>query len=311
MGTPRCAARRGWPDPRSDSRLVSRRARHAVRQRHSHISKRTDELGVHLDDHAHDSVARRFRETDAPLRARVVWIGEQLARRAVGVPRGGQGDFESGEAIGAGRVSRVVALIAMIVAFYAVSILWIMTDQHAAKHTFDESSAANTSDEGVSLAYTYLRRHRHVEMLTRLVSSDHLAKNGVVFRIGRTIEPIFLEEQEEEESPKKKPTHLHYRQRTNPLLTSDEAEWVEHGGRMVLAMAGAVGPLTLEYDAEGVAHKVFPFAPGIERIALPQRRGVAPSSLGARMVALYISGKSVVVSREPLGAGDIVVITVP
>ncbi|HYS55512.1 MAG TPA: hypothetical protein VER58_17275 [Thermoanaerobaculia bacterium] len=205
----------------------------------------------------------------------------------------------------------VFPLIAMIVAFYAVSVLWITTDARAAKHTFDESSAANTSDEGVSLAYAYLRRHRHVEMLTRLVSSDHLARNGVVFRIGRKIEPNFLEEQEDEQSPKKKRTRLRDKQRTNPLLTSDEAEWVEHGGRMVLAMAGAVGPLTLQYDAEAVAHKVFPFAPGIERIALPERRGIAPSSLGARMVGLYISGKSVVVSREPLGAGDIIVITVP
>src|SRR5947209_2592880 len=143
MGTLRRATRRRRPDPRGDPRLVSRRARHTLRQRNSHVSKRAHELGVHLDDHAHDSVARRFREADAPLRARVVWIGEQLARRAVGVPRGGQGDFESGEAIGAGRVSRVVALIAMIVALYAVSILWIMTDRHAAKHTFVESSAAN------------------------------------------------------------------------------------------------------------------------------------------------------------------------
>jgi len=208
-------------------------------------------------------------------------------------------------------VKYVIPLVVMIVAFYAVSVLWITTDPRAAKHTFDESSAANTSDEGVSLAFAYLRRHRHVEMLTRLVSSDHLAKNGVVFRIGRIIEPMFLEEQEEGESPKKKQTHLRHKPRTNPLLTSDEAEWVEHGGRMVLAMAGAVGPLTLEYDADAVAHKVFPFAPGMDRIALPERRGIAPSSLGARMVALYISGKSVVVSREPLGAGDIIVITVP
>jgi hypothetical protein len=199
-----------------------------------------------------------------------------------------------------------------IVAFYAVAILWIVTDKRASRHTFDESSAANTSDEGVSLAYSYLRRHRHVEMLTRLVGPDHLAKNGVVFRIGKSIEPNFLEEQEQEEAtPKKKEPHIHHRPRTNPLLTSDEADWVEHGGRMVLAMAGAVGPLKSQYDAEGVAHRVFPFAPGIERIALPERRGIAPSSLSARMIALYISGKSVVVSRELLGTGDIIVVAVP
>ena len=209
-------------------------------------------------------------------------------------------------------MKRVVPLIVMIVAFYVVAVLWIVTDKRASRHTFDESSAANTSDQGVSLAYSYLRRHRHVEMLTRLVSPDHLAKNGVVFRIGRSIEPDFLEEQEEEQaSPKKKEPHIHHRQRTNPLLTSDEADWVGHGGRMVLAMAGAVGPLKSQYDAAGVAHKVFPFAPGIERISLPERRGIAPSSLGARMIALYISGKSVVVSREPLGAGDIIVVAVP
>lgn len=211
-------------------------------------------------------------------------------------------------------MKRVLALIAMIVAFYVVAVLWIVTDKRASMHTFDESSAANTSDEGVSLAYGYLRRHRHVEMLTHLVGPDRLAQNGVVFRIGRTIEPDFLEEQEEEEEqpkPKKKETHLHFRQRTNPLLTADEADWVEHGGRMVLAMAGSVGPLQSQYDAEAVAHKVFPFAPGIERISLPERRGIAPSSLGARMIALYVSSRSVVVAREQLGAGDIVVVAVP
>ncbi|MDQ6802915.1 MAG: hypothetical protein M3041_19090 [Acidobacteriota bacterium] len=209
-------------------------------------------------------------------------------------------------------MKRLLVLIVTIVAFYVVAVLWILTDKRASRHTFDESSAANTSDQGVSLAYAYLRRHRHVEMLTRLVGPDQLAQNGVVFRIGRSIEPNFLEEQEEEETqPKKKDTHLHHKQRTNPLLTADEADWVEHGGRMVLAMAGAVGPLQSQYDAEAVAHKVFPFAPGIERIALPERRGIAPSSLSARMVAWYISGKSVVVSREPLGAGDIIVVAVP
>ena len=87
-------------------------------------------------------------------------------------------------------MKRVLPLVVTIVAFYVVAVLWIVTDKHASRHTFDESSAANTSDEGVSLAYSYLRRHRHVEMLTRLVGPDYLAKNGVVFRIGRSIDAI-------------------------------------------------------------------------------------------------------------------------
>src|SRR5205823_14391146 len=157
------------------------------------------------------SLARRIRSADASLRARVVRIGQQQSRRAVGVPRRGTADFDRRAAIGARRMKRVLPLIAMIVAFYVVAVLWIVTDKRASRHTFDESSAANTSDEGVSVAYAYLRRHRHVEMLTRLVGPDHLASNGVVFRIGRSIEPNFLEEQEEEEEsqPKKKSTHLH------------------------------------------------------------------------------------------------------
>jgi hypothetical protein len=206
-------------------------------------------------------------------------------------------------------VKRRLPLILVIVAFYATAILWIVTDQRAARHTFDESSAANTSERGVSLAYSYLRRHRHVEMLTHLVSSDQVATNGVVFRIGRSIEPNFLEEQEEKSTTTK---NKHPRKRpANPLLTSDEAEWVEHGGRMVLAMAEAVGPLKFRNDTEGMARKVFPFAPGIERLSLPERRGIAPSTLGARMVALYISGQEVVAAREPFGAGDIIVVAVP
>lgn len=206
-------------------------------------------------------------------------------------------------------MKRLFPLIVTIAAFYATAILWVITDSRAAKHTFDESSAANTSDNGASLAFGYLRRHRHVEMLSHLVSSDHVAKNGVVFRIGRAIEPNFLEEQEEKTNSKKEKTPRKHR--ANPLLTADEAEWVEHGGRLVLAIAGDVGPLKFRSDTEAAAQKVFPFTAGIERIALPERRGIATSTLGPRMIALYISGKNVVVAREPLGSGDIVVVAVP
>ncbi len=206
-------------------------------------------------------------------------------------------------------MKRLLPLIVAIAAFYAIAILWIVTDQRAAKHTFDESSAANTSENGASLAFGYLRRRRHVEMLTHLVSSDYVAKNGVVFRIGRSIEPNFLEEQEERAATKK---NKEPRKRpASPLLTADEAEWVERGGRIVLAMAGAVGPLKFRGETEAAAHKVFPFAPGIDRISLPERRGIAPSTLGPRMIALYIGGKNVTVAREPFGSGDIIVVAVP
>ncbi len=206
-------------------------------------------------------------------------------------------------------MKRLFPLIAVIVAFYVTAILWIITDSRAAKHTFDESSAANTSDNGASLAFAYLRRNRHVEMLHHLVTSDNVAKNGVVFRIGRAIEPDFLEEQEEKSSAKKEKTPRKHR--ANPLLTADEAEWVERGGRIVLAIPSDIGPLKFRNDTEAAAQKVFPFAPGIERIALPWRRGIATSTLRPRMIALYISGKNVVVAREPLGSGDIVVVAVP
>ncbi len=178
-------------------------------------------------------------------------------------------------------MKRLFPLIAVIVAFYATAILWIITDSRAAKHTFDESSAANTSDNGASLAFAYLRRNRHVEMLHHLVTSDNVAKNGVVFRIGRAIEPDFLEEQEEKSSAKKEKTPRKHR--ANPLLTADEAEWVERGGRIVLAIPSDIGPLKFRNDTEAAAQKVFPFAPGIERIALPWRRGIATSTLRPRL----------------------------
>jgi hypothetical protein len=204
---------------------------------------------------------------------------------------------------------RPLALLLAAAAFYAVAVFWILTDRGAAQHIYDDASAANTSESGVSLAYAYLRRSRRVEMLTQPLSADSAAQNGVVFRIGSMLEPNFMVPQEE--TKPRKGEKKKEQPRPKPIVTAEEADWVERGGRLVLAVSGKLGALENRFNTDAFAQKVFPFAPGIERVSLPDRRGILASSLGARMIALYTSGPHVVIAREVRGAGDIIIVVVP
>jgi len=68
---------------------------------------------------------------------------------------------------------------------------------------FDDYSAANTSETGLSLAYRYLGKQRRAAMLTHPIDPT-LEPNGVVLRAGSYVSPFFVEEEEEEKQAKDK-----------------------------------------------------------------------------------------------------------
>lgn len=202
-------------------------------------------------------------------------------------------------------MKRALALVLAIAAFYAVAVVWIAGDRRASRRVYDQYSTASTADDGLSLAYAYLqRRGRSVSMLTRPVAALRLPENGVIFRVGTQVPAVFsVDEDEEKDKFREK--------RPVALLAPAEYDFVARGGRVVLAVGGGVPPLEFRTDAPEAAGKVFPFTAGIERIALPQRQGIVASSLGPRIVALYVAGHYVAVARERIGRGDLIVVSDP
>ncbi|HKR98530.1 MAG TPA: hypothetical protein VJU79_03345, partial [Candidatus Dormibacteraeota bacterium] len=55
----------------------------------------------------------------------------------------------------------------------------------------------------------------------------------------------------------------------------------------------------------------FPLWPGIDSLTLSEKRAYDPASLGAHMHAVYTAGAQVVMARESIGAGDVILLAVP
>ena len=64
-------------------------------------------------------------------------------------------------------------------------------------------------------------------------------------------------------------------------------------------------------DAGKAASKVFPVWPGIDTLSLPESLGLAPRSLPREMHTIFAGNGEAVVARQTIGAGDVIVISVP
>jgi hypothetical protein len=226
-------------------------------------------------------------------------------------------------------VKRVGALVLALIAFVALTILWIVSDRRASQRIYDDYSSQNTSGKGLSLAYGYLAKRHKVAMLTRAIGSTPIEKNAVVVRVielaTRAFDPEDLEE--DQFGPP--------RPRPEPILNEAEYAFVRDGGRLVIAAKW----LALDTrDAGKVAKRVFPIWPGVGDLQLPQasvilsgaersRRifssgtGEDPSTslrmtegfseIPPRMHAVFASNTVAIVARERIGSGDLFLISVP
>jgi hypothetical protein len=196
---------------------------------------------------------------------------------------------------------RALPLLLAVAAFFVAALLWIGSSR-AAGHAFAEGSALNTSPAGTSLAYAYLGRHGMVKMLTTPIRNGAVPKNAVVFRIDSYTDATG---DEDEERGDKKTKAVPF------FLESADEEFVRGGGRLVRASHYFGGSLEMRDDAGKVAAKVFPIWPGLETLALPESIGLAPRSLPRGMHTLFAGNGEAVVARQIIGAGDVIVITVP
>jgi len=221
-------------------------------------------------------------------------------------------------------VKRVFPLIAVGVAYVAATLIWIGNDRRVAQQTFQTFSAANTSDEGLSLAMKYLARsgRRNVKMLTTPPDGS-LPSNAVIFRAfegqeGPSFADLFRlrgrdgDDDEEDPKPAKGKTRAKHKH-VEPLLSDDEEAFVRNGGRFVIATGGKydVNLSTRNVKPAAPALKVFPIWPGLEQISLPVCRTLQAPDVFRRAHALYVIDDQPAIARITIGRGDLIVIAAP
>lgn len=199
-------------------------------------------------------------------------------------------------------MKRTFPLVLALVAFGTISVLWIVTDRRAAQRVFDDYSSANTSKDGLSLAYGYLARHRKVAMLTRPLGRVPIERNAVVFRVIDELPRFFdPEDLDEKQFGPPRPKQL-------PLLSDKDEAFVRGGGRIVVAARnGSLDAVTVR---QIVAHKVLPVWPSVGDLQLDKdARGFV--TLRPRMLALFVAGELPILARERIGEGELFVLSAP
>ena len=209
---------------------------------------------------------------------------------------------------------RVLPLIVAIAAFAGAALLFIGNDPSVTKRVFDRFSVESTDDDGYSFAFAYLRRTGHrVGRLVTPIRNGFIERNAVVIRGGTFVAPFFLtNEREFDLRPKKKGEKAKPKFKgTSPLLTDAEEQFVRTGGRLVLGITSNAGPLIAHATMVNGAMKVFPIWPGLDGIAVSKINTMSEASLSPRAHVLFIANGEPVMTRETIGAGELIVFTFP
>ncbi len=214
-------------------------------------------------------------------------------------------------------MKRAFPLILVGVAYAIATLVWVGNDRRIAKQTFDSFSAANTGDEGLSLAMKYLARtgHRNVKMLT--TPFDRVTPGAAVFRVveGRDVWSLdAMEDEEQSDLPKKKKGEAKQKKHAfiAPLLTADEDTFVRNGGRLIIAI-GVEYDLITARDASGPqkATKVFPIWPALDTLTLEPARTLQSPEVLRHTHALYVIGDQPAIVRMAIGRGDVILMATP
>jgi hypothetical protein len=199
-------------------------------------------------------------------------------------------------------MKRAFPLISALLIFAVGSVLWIVTDRRAPQRVYDDYSSANTSKDGLSLASGYLAKKHKVSMLTRPLGREPIEKNAVVFRVAEEM-PRFFDPEDLDPGQVGPP-----RPKRLPLLSDRDEAFVRNGGRVVLA-AGQ-GTLDATTVQNTVATKVLPIWPAVGNLEL-DKDALVFLTLRPRMLPLFIAGTHVVLARERIGNGELIVLSAP
>jgi len=236
---------------------------------------------------------------------------------------------------------------AAVAAYLLAALVWVGNDRRSAREVFPAGSVWNTGDDGLSLTFAYLSARAagqpgspRVAVLTRRLESTSLPPRAVLLRVEPDPGGLAAitrrlaggdggEDDDGEESgdrggsgksgkaarsgkasPQPWPVP-ELAARSEPPLTAAEEDWVRGGGRLVLAVGSAFGPLEVGRPAgAGAARKAFPIWPGVQRLLPDPPRTLAGPVLSG-MHALWLEGDAPIVARLALGAGDLVLLACP
>jgi hypothetical protein len=219
---------------------------------------------------------------------------------------------------GMGRGSWAAALAV----YLAAVAVWVGYDRRSAREAFLPGSVYSAGDEGLSLAFAYLRRRgAPVATLRRRTEAEALPRGAVVFRVLPAMEPFLAQEEEETDKDQKdckdckdkgkKDGGKGSRTKRPPLLTAGEDAWVRDGGRLVLAVASSYGPLDLaKIEEKTPVRKVFPVWPGVSEVHATARLGLTGPAL-AGFQAIALAGATPVIAREAVGGGEVLLLSCP
>jgi hypothetical protein len=191
-------------------------------------------------------------------------------------------------------------------AFFAGALAVLLSGIRRAEDPFPRASVFNESSHGLSLAYRYLRDRARgkghagpVEVLSRRIGSERLPADAIVFRIRPERRPRSRDEGDERGS-------------RAPLLSAPELEWVSGGGRLVLGVAGDYGPLrAIPSPRTSAVRKIFPIWPGVRTLVPGEDTRTLSGTPAEGAHAIFASGSSPVLSRWPLGKGEVFLLSLP
>jgi hypothetical protein len=226
-------------------------------------------------------------------------------------------------------LSRGLRLAALVAVLYIAGVaVWVRYDRRSVREVFEPGSVFNSGDEGLSLAFAYLRERSTapVSALQRRVTANQVPGRAVVFRVQPGRGPLLLEEEKEEKEKEKdgkdgkddrgsrKESESKEKQEEEPrvpLLTPDEEAWVREGGRLVVAFSHFYGPAaTRDLVGRQPLRKVFPIWPGVSHVVPPVIRGLDVPALPAAH-AVFLAGDSTLILRQPVGEGELVLLACP
>ena len=211
---------------------------------------------------------------------------------------------------------RALPLTLAAVLFFGGALAVVDSARRSSASAFPPGSVFNETPQGLSLAYRYLQaRGRRggaavatVSVLSERARAGTLPPGGVLFRVRPWWEPPLSGAADERD--RKKGGGRGSPRDSRALLTPAERDWVRGGGRLVLAVDSAYGPLDTDPPAaRGPVRKVFPLWPGVSELE-PLPRGLAGPLVG-EAIAVFAEGSAPIVSRLRAGRGDVFLLSVP
>jgi hypothetical protein len=211
-------------------------------------------------------------------------------------------------------------------AYFAASLGWLNASRPLNRSAFAAGSVYNTSPDGLSLAYRYLRSRTGASVLARPLDPGEVEPWAVIFRARPRPQRPIREDPEEgeggdqDEAKKAGAKDQGKKAKAKPklapeaaLLTRAEENWVRGGGRLVLALAESLGPAQVEVlsgPRPPRAEKVFPLWEGVKAIYPEPRRVLAGAALQDSH-AVFLLGERPLLARRPLDRGELFLLAAP